>query len=75
MSILCWIASILGTIFGFIGATIYYNARNAFGTLKIDRTNPEKDVYRFNINGDLDELPRKKRIMMRIDPNADFSQD
>lgn len=44
------------------------------GTLKIDRTNPDKDVYRIELDS-LDKLPNKKRIVLKIDPNADLSQE
>lgn len=44
------------------------------GTLKIDHTNPEKDVYRFEIN-DLDKLKGKTYITLKIDHNAKLSQD
>ena len=43
------------------------------GTLRIDHSNPEKDVYRFEINN-LDSLNRKKRIVLKIDHHADLSQ-
>ena len=42
------------------------------GALKIDHSNPEKDVYRFVID-DLDSLNKKKRILLVIDHNADLS--
>ena len=72
-----WIilASVAGAIFGAIGASILHHSKLAFGTLKIDRTNPEKDIYRFDIKGDLVMLPKKKQIVMDIDPNADLTQD
>lgn len=43
------------------------------GTLRIDHSNPEKDLYRFDID-DLDSLVKKKRIILRVDNNADLSQ-
>lgn len=43
------------------------------GTLRIDHSNPEKDVYRFEINN-LDSLDKKKRIVLKIDHHADLSQ-
>lgn len=46
----------------------------ARGTLKIDRSNPEKDLYLFEID-DLDELSKKKRILLNIDRNANLSQE
>lgn len=44
------------------------------GTLKIDRSDPEKDRYRFEINDDLDSLITKKKIVLKIDNHADLSQ-
>ncbi len=44
-----------------------------YGTLRIDHSNPEKDVYRFDID-DLDSLAKKKRIILLVDNNADLSQ-
>ena len=71
-----WIFGILiGMFVGLFGATIGYFTKTTFGTLKIDRGNPEKDIYRFDIDGDIVNLPKKKRIIMRVDPNADLSQD
>lgn len=46
----------------------------AYGTLRIDHSNPEKDVYRIEL-GDLDKLKKKRRIELTIDHNANLSQD
>lgn len=43
------------------------------GTLRIDHFNPEKDVYRFDID-DLDKLGKKKRIVLKVDNHADLSR-
>lgn len=43
------------------------------GKLKIDHSNPEKDLYRFEID-DLDKLTNKKRIIVKIVHNANLSQ-
>lgn len=43
------------------------------GTLKIDRTNPSKDVYRFEIDN-LNVLDKKTIITLRVDHHADLSQ-
>lgn len=43
------------------------------GTLRIDHSNPNKDIYRFEIN-DLDSLNKKKHIVLTIDHHADLSQ-
>lgn len=44
------------------------------GVLKIDCSNPQKDVYRIVI-GDLSRLKNKKRIVLKVDPRADLSQE
>ena len=44
------------------------------GTLRIDRISSDKDVYRFEIDN-LDKLSNRKYILMKVDPNADFSQN
>ena len=46
----------------------------ARGTLRIDHSNPEKDVYRFEID-DLDKLSKKKYVELKIDHNANLSQN
>ena len=47
--------------------------KGTYGTLKIDHSNPEKDIYRFEINN-FDDLSKKKRIILKVDNNADLSQ-
>lgn len=44
------------------------------GTLKIDHSNPEKDVYRLEIDN-LDSLDSKTRIILKVDDNADLTQN
>lgn len=71
-----WIFGILiGVVAGVLTTVVVYSTKTAFGTLLIDRQNPEKDIYRFDIDGDIVNLPKKKRIIMRVDSNADLSQD
>lgn len=52
---------------------IFFNHKPS-GTLRIDHSNPEKDVYRIDIY-DLDELSKKKEIVLKVDNNAHLSQD
>jgi hypothetical protein len=63
----------LGVIFGSIVASVFLLLKKTYGTLKIDRSNPEKELYRIEL-GDLDSLSKKKRISLKIDNNADLSQ-
>ena len=53
-------------------ASIVYIKRTC-GTLRIDHSNPEKDIYRFDID-DIDSLSKKKRIILKVDNHADLSQ-
>ena len=42
------------------------------GALKIDHSDSKKDVYRIEI-GDLDVLPRKKHIILKVENDANLS--
>lgn len=67
-----WGCLIVGVIIGVIAFVWHYCGRTN-GTLKIDHSNPEKDIYRIEID-DLDSLNKKKRIVLKVDHNADLSQ-
>ena len=61
----------------FIGSAItsfIYSIKTSYGTLRIDHSNPEKDVYRFDVD-DIDELSNKKRIVLKVDNNAIISHE
>lgn len=64
---------VVGVSIGSIIASIIFYVRSSSGTLRIDRTNPEKDVYRLEID-DLDKLSKKKHVILKIDSHADLSQ-
>ena len=63
---------LVGSLLLNIGCVAYL--KHTCGTLRIDHSNPEKDVYRFDI-GDFDSLSKKKKIILNVDNNADLSQD
>lgn len=66
---------LLGVFVGSIVTLIVEHIRSAHGTLRIDHTDPEKDIYRIEINN-LDELSKKKQAILSIDNNAViFSQE
>lgn len=54
---------------------IVLDRRSTMGTLKIDNSDPEKDRYLFDLGDNLDKLSKKKRIILKVDNNADLSQD
>ena len=47
---------------------------SARGTLRIDHSNPEKDLYRIEINN-LEDLSRKRRVILDVDNSAILSQE
>lgn len=69
-----WIGSAIGVIVGSIVTNILYLIKRTYGTLKIDHSNPAKDVYRIHID-DLEVLSKKNRILLKVDNDADFSQE
>lgn len=56
----------IGTFSGIISCLIFQRLRKA-GYLRIDTSNPNKDVYRFDILIDLSTLPKRKYITLKID--------
>ena len=63
-----------GIIFGTVIANVLLHIRyKVVGTLKIDRTNPEKDVYRFEVDN-FDALNDKKMVFLKVDNDANLSQ-
>lgn len=62
---------------GLVGSIMYMIMQKLFvahGTLRIDHSDPEKDIYRIEINN-LDELNRKSYVELEIDHHADLSHD
>lgn len=64
---------LIGIFSGSLITSIIFVIKSSSGTLKIDHSNPQKDVYRFEIK-DLDRLNKKKYVRLKIDNNADLSQ-
>lgn len=68
-----WLIWVCGVFVG-VFSSIFWTRKLRHGTLKIDHSNPEKDVYRFEIE-DIDKLNSKRYITLKIDHNADLSQN
>lgn len=64
-----YFAFILGLIIGGLVVLIFHHRITASGELLIDHTDPEKDIYRINVN-DLDDLSKKKRVILKVNNNA-----
>lgn len=71
---LIWLSFFLGCFIGVIVDILLLPLRTASGVLKIDRTNPQKDVYRLDVDN-IDDLTKKNRLVLIIDKNADLSQE
>ena len=71
MSNFLWI--LIGVTIGVILTQIINYLWSAHGTLKIDHSDSNKDVYRLVID-DLEELSKKSYVFLEIDHNADLSQ-
>ena len=68
-----FLAFLGGLFVGSLVTSIIYLVKQASGTLRIDHSNPEKDVYRIEID-DLDVLSKKKQVVLKVDNHADLSQ-
>lgn len=63
-------AWVLGVIIGMLIA----HFEKPHGTLRIDHSNPEKDIYRMEFD-ELDTLSKKTRVILKVDNNANLSQE
>lgn len=68
------LVGIAGVLVGIIASYIFQVVQTAYGTLRIDHTDPEKDLYRIDIDGNFDNISKEKRIILKVDNNADLSQ-
>lgn len=68
------LVTIAGVLVGIIASYIFQVVQTAYGTLRIDHTDPEKDLYRIDIDGNFDNISKEKRIILKVDNNADLSQ-
>lgn len=65
---------VVGLLIGVIIGVYIYCKLNTMGTLRIDHTNPEKDIYRIELD-EFEGLSKKKRVLLQIDNNARLSQE
>ena len=68
-SLMCVVSSLLGSI---VTVLIIF-LKSVRGTLRIDHSDPNKDIYRLDLD-DLDVLTRKKLVILDIDHHANLSQ-
>ena len=69
-----WLVFVLGLVVGSIVVNIIWSLNQSSGVLKIDQSNPEKDIYRIELDS-LDNLTKKKRVSLKVDAKANLSQE
>ena len=57
-----------------IAISIIWSRAHICGTIEVDCSDPDKDVYRLVVN-DLKSLTKKKRIVFKVNRNAHFSRE
>lgn len=62
---LFWFGFIVGVLAYIILSAIVKHIRTTTGVLKIDKTNPEKDLYRIELD-DLDVIEKKKCVELAV---------
>ena len=65
---------LLGSAIGFFCTLLFILLTMATGSLRVDHSNPDKDLYRFEIE-ELDDLNKKKCVMLKIDHNANLTHE
>ncbi len=68
-----WVALAIGIVVGIAISWIFRKFQTTYGTLRIDHSDPNKDIYRIEID-DLDKLSSKSDVRLKIDHNANLSQ-
>lgn len=61
-------------VIGFIIGFLVNRKLNICGVLRIDHSNPEKDIYRFEMDS-LDDLSNRKFVVLKIDNDFKISQN
>lgn len=65
MAFLFWFA--IGFLSGCIIAAITVKVKAPIGTLKIDTSNPGKDLYLFELGDSLNDLPSRKTVTLKVE--------
>ena len=68
------LVAMAGIAIGMFVSYMLLIGKTAYGLLRIDHTDPEKDLYRIDIDGNFDNISKEKRIMLKVDNNANLSQ-
>lgn len=69
-----YVVFLIGVCIGSIVTRIILDIRATSGVLKIDHSNPEKDIYRIEFES-IDKLSKIKRVILKVDNHADLSHE
>lgn len=61
---------LVGVVIGAIVTYILHRRAEAVGTLEVDYTNPEADLFRLKIDEDLENLVTKKYVLIKVQNNS-----
>ena len=64
----------IGLLVGLILEYLIFHAKTSLGTLRIDQSNPGKDVYRIEL-ADIDKAVSKKWVVLKVDKHANLSRN
>lgn len=73
MTLEIMIAVVVGVLLGSILSNLFYHLSNAHGILRIDNSDPDKKLYRFEIDN-LGDLDNASHVTLKIDHDADLSR-
>lgn len=65
-----WYILLASVVSSFVGSAItiwWCYRKTAYGTLKIDNTNPREPIYRFQINEETTDIIKKKQVILKVD--------
>lgn len=64
---------VCGALAGILLTTFCLGVKSATGVLRVDNSNPERTLYRFEID-ELDVLDKKTLVIMKVDHSTNLSQ-
>ena len=67
ITLLTWVISFLFNAF-------IFGSKKADGTLLVDISNPDRDIWRLDLNKGFETLTKKKSVTFDVNLNADLSQ-
>lgn len=60
-------------VVGIVTTCLIFTKSRTYGVLRIDKTNPSKTLYRFEVNS-LENIEKKKKIVLKIISITDISR-